>query len=132
MTAIVKKAWISYLVLGVSCGLLSSVQAEDNQAPIKIKAVVVTMFEHGELVGDRPGEFQFWVERFPLDQQLPFDMGQHPLRLNDAGVDVVVTGDAATEMRNQGNRKSQWREDQKKRGADLTKELKKKEVYPTP
>ena len=47
-------------------------------------------------------------------------------RLNDAGVDVVVTGDAATEMRNQGNRKSQWREDQKKRGADLTKELKKK------
>ena len=47
-------------------------------------------------------------------------------RLNDAGVDVVVTGDAATEMRNQGNRKSQWREDQKKRGAKLTKELKKK------
>ena len=96
MTAIVKKAWIVCLCFGLSCGLLASVQADDHQAPIKIKAVVVTMFEHGELEGDRPGEFQFWVERFPLDQQLPFKMGQHPLRLSAAGVLGICTGGGVT------------------------------------
>ena len=96
MTAIVKKAWIVCQCFGLSCGLLASVQADDHQAPIKIKAVVVTMFEHGELEGDRPGEFQFWVERFPLDQQLPFKMGQHPLRLSAAGVLGICTGGGVT------------------------------------
>ena len=69
-----------------AAGYSLSAKADDEQAVIAIKAVVVTMFEHGELAGDRPGEFQFWVERFPLDQQLPFEMGQHPLRLSASGV----------------------------------------------
>jgi purine nucleoside permease len=38
--------------------------------PIKIKVVVVSMFEYGELIGDRPGEMQFWIERLPLPQSL--------------------------------------------------------------
>ena len=79
MMVTLNKTWISLLVMSLSCGLLTSVKADDEQSVIPIKAVVVTMFEHGELAGDRPGEFQFWVERFPLDQQLPFEMGQHPL-----------------------------------------------------
>ena len=54
--------------------------------------VVVTMFEHGELSGDRPGEFQFWVERFPLEDELSFPLGQHPLRWQDAGVLGLCTG----------------------------------------
>ena len=33
---------------------------------IPIKVVVVSMFEHGELTGDRPGEFQFWVDFMSL------------------------------------------------------------------
>jgi purine nucleoside permease len=85
MTAIGKKAWVSLLMISFSCGLQPLAKADDEQAVIAIKAVVVTMFEHGELAGDRPGEFQFWVERFPLDQQLPFEMGQHPLRLSASG-----------------------------------------------
>lgn len=61
-------------------------QAELGPAPIPIKVVVVTMFEHGELSGDRPGEFQFWVERLPLAKQLDFPLGPFPLRMNEAGV----------------------------------------------
>ena len=96
MTAIGKKAWMSLLMISFSCGLQPLAKADDEQAVIAIKAVVVTMFEHGELAGDRPGEFQFWVERFPLDQQLPFEMGQHPLRLSASGVLGVCTGGGVT------------------------------------
>jgi purine nucleoside permease len=65
-----------------------------DPAPQKmpVKVVVVTMFEHGELSGDRPGEFQFWVERMPLDQQLAFPMGPYPLRVNAQGVLGVCIG----------------------------------------
>ena len=92
MTAIGKKAWLSLLVISFTCALLPLAKAGTEQAVIPIKAVVVTMFEHGESEGDRPGEFQFWVERFPLDQQLPFEMGQHPLRLSASGVLGICTG----------------------------------------
>jgi purine nucleoside permease len=67
-------------------------QAEPGPTPIPIKVVVVTMFEHGELSGDRPGEFQFWVERLPLATQLDFPLGPFPLRMNDAGVLGVCLG----------------------------------------
>ena len=61
--------------------------------PIKVKAVVVTMFEIGEDTGDRPGEFQFWVEREKLDRVLPFPAGYHALRTNaDGSVLGVLTG----------------------------------------
>ena len=39
---------------------------ERDPAPLPIKVVIVTMFELGEDQGDRPGEFQTWVERLPL------------------------------------------------------------------
>jgi purine nucleoside permease len=61
-------------------------------APIPIKVVVVAMFEIGADTGDRPGEFQFWVERQHLDRVLPFPQGFRDLRLNDRGVLGVVTG----------------------------------------
>ena len=32
-------------------------------APIKVKFVVITMFEIGEDSGDKAGEFQLWKER---------------------------------------------------------------------
>ena len=35
--------------------------------PLKVKVVVVAMFEVGADTGDVPGEFQFWVERHKLD-----------------------------------------------------------------
>ncbi|MEM9160306.1 MAG: hypothetical protein AAGB46_14775, partial [Verrucomicrobiota bacterium] len=59
----------------------------------KIKAVVVAMFEIGEDEGDRPAEFQNWVERYPLDQKIPFPHGYRDLRYNEEdGVLGIVTG----------------------------------------
>ena len=83
-----------FLTLGLCalfCGYLSA-QAAPPAEPIRIKVVVVTMFERGEDTGDTPGEFQFWVEREHLDQILPLPSGYHHLRLNKDGVLGMVTG----------------------------------------
>ena len=58
----------------------------------EIRAVVVTMFEHGKVRGDRPGELQAWVERWPGMRAVNFPAGEHPLFLGDGGVLVVCTG----------------------------------------
>ncbi len=70
--------------------LLAAAQA---QPPIPIRVVVVTMFEVGQDTGDTPGEFQNWVEKFPLPQTLEFPQGYRHLRYNpDKGVLAIVTG----------------------------------------
>src|SRR5438874_13733919 len=46
-------------------------QATSSSKPIRIKVVVVAMFERGEDTGDTPGEYQLWVEREHLDQIIP-------------------------------------------------------------
>ena len=61
-------------------------------AAAEVKVVVVSMFEHGALTGDRPGEFQFWVERLPLPVEHDFPAGPYPLRANDEGVLGVCIG----------------------------------------
>jgi purine nucleoside permease len=64
-----------------------------ESAPLPIKVVIVTMFELGEDQGDRPGEFQTWVERLPLPESLPFPQGYRDLRINrEKGVLGLVTG----------------------------------------
>jgi len=64
-----------------------------GRKPIPIKAVVVTMFEIGEDTGDRPGEFQTWVEQLPLPEKIRFPQGYRDLRYNpDKGVLGIVTG----------------------------------------
>jgi purine nucleoside permease len=73
-----------------SCSLAA--QAGSPNAPIRVKVVVVTMFERGEDTGDTPGEFQLWVEREHLDQILPLPSGYHHVRLNRDGVLGMVTG----------------------------------------
>src|ERR1700730_18188685 len=60
--------------------------------PIRIKVVVVTMFERGEDTGDMPGEFQLWVEREHLEQILPLAAGYHHVRVNRDGVLGMLTG----------------------------------------
>lgn len=70
---------------GVAPGALAEV--------VRPKVVVVAMFEPGEDTGDRPGEFQFWVEREKLTRTLPFPQGYRDLRTNaDGSVLGVVTG----------------------------------------
>jgi purine nucleoside permease len=67
--------------------------AAARPSPIPIKVVVVTMFEIGEDTGDRPGEFQTWVEQLPLPQKIPFPQGSRDLRYNpDKRVLGIVTG----------------------------------------
>lgn len=62
-----------------------------------VKAVIVAMFESGEDTGDRPGEFQHWVEREKLERVLPFPAGHRPLRMSkDGSVLGVVTGMGVT------------------------------------
>jgi purine nucleoside permease len=67
-------------------------QATAETKPIRIKVVVVAMFERGEDTGDTPGEYQLWVEREHLDQIIPLPAGYHHVRLNKDGVLGILTG----------------------------------------
>ncbi|MCQ8242092.1 purine nucleoside permease [Rhizosaccharibacter radicis] len=68
-----------------------------STAPIPIRVVVVTTFELGSDTGDRPGEFQRWVEKLPLREVLPNPAGYRPLRINrELGVLGIVTGEGPT------------------------------------
>jgi purine nucleoside permease len=80
------------LILFVSCVVPLYAQNAVPAQPIRIKVVVVTMFERGEDTGDTPGEFQLWVEREHLDQVVPLPSGYHHVRLNQDGVLGLVTG----------------------------------------
>jgi purine nucleoside permease len=60
--------------------------------PIPIKVVVLTTFEVGADTGDAPGEFQHWVERYPLPKTLAVEGVERPVRLSGDGVLGVVTG----------------------------------------
>jgi purine nucleoside permease len=78
-------------VVGICSGSRCA-QTAEQAAPIRVKVVVVTMFERGEDTGDTPGEFQLWVEREHLDQVIELPAGYHHLRLNKDGVLGMVTG----------------------------------------
>ena len=63
------------------------------EPPLQIRVVIVTTFEVANDSGDLPGEFQNWVERYPLPDVLPFPQGYHPLRYNAKDhVLGIVTG----------------------------------------
>ncbi len=75
----------------VALALASAVAAAP--APLEIRVVVVTAFEVGNDTGDVPGEFQNWVEHYPLPEILPFPQGYRPLRYNSKDhVLGIVTG----------------------------------------
>jgi len=63
-----------------------------KELPIPVKVVVVAMFENGEVTGDKPGEFQFWVERLKLDEIYSFELGEYDLRMNGEGVLGICVG----------------------------------------
>jgi hypothetical protein len=64
----------------------------DPVVPLKVKAVIVTLFEVGEDTGDRPGEFQFWVEREHLTNRVAVPGAWRPVRYRDDGVVGICTG----------------------------------------
>lgn len=88
---------ITWLLVYLACLGCAAEPVELNHAeasaPIPVKVVIVTTFEVGNDTGDRPGEFQYWVEREHLDRTLPFPGGVRDLRANaDGSVLGIVTG----------------------------------------
>ncbi|WP_020530454.1 purine nucleoside permease [Flexithrix dorotheae] len=78
----------------ISCDTsLQNKNESSQEKKIPIKVVVISMFELGEDEGDRPGEFQFWVERIPLNESIGFPVGNRNLRLNrEKGILGICTG----------------------------------------
>ena len=69
------------------------VDFENTQKPLPVKVVIVTMFEIGEDVGDRAGEFQLWKERQGLNVQIAFPHSHYDLFSNNVTqVLGIVTG----------------------------------------
>jgi purine nucleoside permease len=83
----------SALRICAAVGLLALLGASGAPAIIAPKVVVVAMFEIGKDSGDKPGEFQFWVERERLTRLIPLPAAFHGVRTNaDASVIGIVTG----------------------------------------
>src|SRR6056297_1741170 len=88
---------ISLLLAAAACSdtaevLPGSAAMAPASEPVKIKAVVVTMFEIGEDSGDQAGEFQLWNERRNLTEVYEFG-GHHSLHHDpESGLMVMVTG----------------------------------------
>ena len=71
----------------------ASLKANDAKPPMKVKVVVVSMFEIGNDEGDAPGEFQLWKARQKLTTQYPLPHGFHDIYANpETGVIGMVTG----------------------------------------
>jgi len=86
------------LILAMFLGCCSSsysgnLKANDAKPPMKVKVVVVSMFEIGSDEGDAPGEFQLWKARQKLTTQYPLPHGFHDIYANpETGVIGMVTG----------------------------------------
>jgi len=81
-------------VTGLLAGLVTLSRTLPAQVEIiRPKVVVVTMFEIGEDSGDKPGEFQLWVEREKLNRVISLPAAYHDVRANgDGSVIGIVTG----------------------------------------
>lgn len=78
MRQAVKAGWMYGLGLLVGLVAAGAGSARPAQAaPLEVHVVVVTTFELGQDSGDMPGEFQHWVEQYPLEQTLPAPGTEH-------------------------------------------------------
>ncbi len=81
------------LLAGLLALAPTGASAADN-APFKVKVVVVTTFEVGNDTGDMPGEFQHWVEGEHLDKIVPLPGAYRDVRVNEqTGVIGLVVGE---------------------------------------
>lgn len=79
------------LIVIIAC-LLAPLPAFAQAKPIPIKVVVIAAFEIGADTGDKPGEFQHWVERYPLTETVKIPGVERPARLSKDGVLGITTG----------------------------------------
>ena len=75
------------LVMLAGLGDVAMAQAR----PIPIKVVIVTTFEIGADTGDVAGEFQPWVEGWPLKHEIAIPGVRHIARYSDDGVLAIVS-----------------------------------------
>lgn len=88
-----RSQWFACLGLCLGLGTLMPAHAELSAAsPLKVKVVVVSLFEIGEDTGDRPGEYQYWVEREHLTNRVAVPGAWRPVRYRDDGVVGICTG----------------------------------------
>lgn len=80
------------LAVGLSLLKPGGVRGQEPPSPVKVKVVIVTMFEVGKDRGDTPGELQYWAEREHLDATYPLPAAYHDALANQEGVLAVVTG----------------------------------------
>ncbi len=84
---------IFFFILLLSFSGCTTKSSSEGIDKIPVKVVVVNMFERDKDEGDVPGEFQYWVERLPLDETISFPQGYRDLRYNaELGVLGIVTG----------------------------------------
>ncbi|HWA26378.1 MAG TPA: purine nucleoside permease [Lacunisphaera sp.] len=76
----------------LTCLFLAIVAPALAVEPIRPKVIIVATFEVGADTGDKPGEFQYWVEREKLVHSMTVPGLDHPVRFNDDGVYGVVSG----------------------------------------
>ena len=89
--ASVKARWAAGLALWLlAVGPLTPVAAAAASKPIAVRMVVVANFENGNDEGDKPGEYQFWVEREKLHEQLQIRGATGPVRRNEQGLYGVL------------------------------------------
>jgi purine nucleoside permease len=72
--------------LGTAVSLASAGAEPASPAPTAVRMVVIANFENGADIGDKPGEYQFWVEREHLDQVLKVRGAKGPVRRNGQGL----------------------------------------------
>jgi len=95
VSRVIKFAMGTLALLGCLASPLSAQEIASKSAPtapIRVKVVVVAMFEVGEDTGDTPGEYQLWVEREHLDRVFPLPAAYHHVRMNEDGVLGMLTG----------------------------------------
>ena len=89
-------SWIATLLLACAPAFgdeASSFSQPTADHPLRVKVVVLAMFEPGADTGDAPGEYQFWVERRKMDYIIPLPAAYHDVRTDNLGVVATVTGE---------------------------------------
>ncbi len=79
---------MAFFVLLAACSINSFAAPQIKT----IKAVVVTMYEVGDAMGDEAGELQLWLERGTFKHKFDFPLGMYDLYLNDDGVLIICVG----------------------------------------
>jgi purine nucleoside permease len=84
---VARRHGLAAALVALSCAAFASGAGGATQpSAIPVKMVVVANFENGADFGDKPGEYQFWVEREHLDETLPVRGAKGVVRRNKTGL----------------------------------------------